>query len=108
MTSLEATPIQTPLRRASTRSYLMCPPTYFEVRYEINPWMDAAVPVDRDLASAQWGQLVAAYRAAGHTVELLPVSPDLPDQVFAANGATMVDGRVLIAKFANPDRAAEA
>jgi len=86
----------------------MCPPTYFDVRYEINPWMNAAVPVDRDLALTQWGHLVAAYRAAGHTVTLLPAAPELPDQVFAANGATMVDGRVLIARFANPERAAEA
>ena len=60
MTSLEVTPGQTSLRRTSARSYLMCPPTYFEVRYEINPWMAAGVPVDLDLASAQWGQLVAA------------------------------------------------
>lgn len=86
----------------------MCPPTHFDVRYEINVWMDASNPVDRDLAVGQWEQLVAAYRAAGHTVELLPASPDLPDQVFAANGATMIDGRVLIAQFANSERTAEA
>ena len=86
----------------------MCPPTYFDVRYEINAWMDAGASVDRDLALAQWERLVAAYRAAGHSVSLLPASPDLPDQVFAANGATMVDGRVLIARFANAERTAEA
>ena len=86
----------------------MCAPTYFEVRYAINAWMDIGVPVDRVLAIAQWEQLVAAYLAAGHEVQLLAPSPGLPDQVFAANGATMVDGRVLLASFAHPERAAEA
>ncbi|GAA3633926.1 arginine deiminase-related protein [Microlunatus ginsengisoli] len=101
------TPAHASLRRPRTRSFLMCPPTYFDVRYEINAWMDASIPVDTALAISQWEQLVAAYRAAGHRVELLPASPDLPDEVFAANGATMVDGRVLIARFANVERAAE-
>jgi N-dimethylarginine dimethylaminohydrolase len=74
----------------------------------INAWMDVRVSVDRALACAQWEQLVDAYRAAGHRVELLPAAADLPDQVFAANGATMVDGRVLLASFAHSERRAEA
>src|SRR5690349_7638928 len=108
MTTVEVMPAQASARRARTRRFLMCPPTYFDVRYEINAWMDATVPVDRDLAVAQWEQLVAAYRTAGHVVEMLPAMPGLPDQVFAANGATMVDGKVLLTRFANSERAAEA
>ena len=41
-------------------------------------------------------------------MEVLEPLPGLPDMVFAANGATVVDGRVLGAKFANPERTAEA
>ncbi|HET9647014.1 MAG TPA: arginine deiminase-related protein [Microlunatus sp.] len=108
MTSVGVAPANAAARRATPRSYLMCPPTYFAVTYEINAWMDASVPVDRDRAVAQWEQLVAAYRSAGHRVELLTPVPGLPDQVFTANGATMIDGRVLIARFAHPERAAEA
>ena len=52
--------------------------------------------------------LVEAYRAAGHRVDLLEPVDGLPDMVFAANGATVVDGRVLQARFANPQRTAEA
>jgi hypothetical protein len=36
------------------RELLLCPPDYFGIEYEINPWMDRtrkAVPV---LACAQW------------------------------------------------------
>ncbi|UZX26651.1 amidinotransferase [Streptomyces tanashiensis] len=86
----------------------MCPPTHFTVTYSINPWMDPAKPVDLPLALAQWEDLRDRYRSLGHTVELLTPDPALPDMVFAANGATVVEGRVLGAKFAHPERAAEA
>lgn len=96
------------LRRAASRHYLMCPPTYFEVAYAINPWMDPARPVDRELALRQWTALVEAYRAFDHRVDLLEPVPGLPDMVFTANGATVVDGHVLGARFANHQRSAEA
>ncbi|TGA88449.1 amidinotransferase [Streptomyces palmae] len=86
----------------------MCPPTHFKVTYSINPWMDPGKPVDLPLALAQWEDLRDRYRALGHTVEELQPHPELPDMVFAANGATVVDGRVLGARFAYPERTAEA
>jgi N-dimethylarginine dimethylaminohydrolase len=97
-----------PTRRAKLRHYLMCPPTYFEVVYSINPWMDPGGHVDRALAVRQWSTLVDAYLSTGHRVDVLQPQPDLPDMVFAANGATVVDGRALPARFANPQREAEA
>lgn len=96
------------LRTASARRYLMCPPAHFAVTYSINPWMDPAKPVDLQLALAQWEDLVARQRSLGHTVELLEPDPALPDMVFAANGALVVDGRVLGARFAYPQRTGEA
>ena len=96
-----------PARRARLRHYLMCPPTYFDVAYSINPWMDPSGHVDRVLAIRQWSGLVDAYRATGHRVDLLVPRPDSPDMVFAANGATVVDGHTLPARFANQQREAE-
>ncbi len=90
------------------RRYLMCPPTYFAVDYAINPWMDPTAPVDVDLAVAQWTVLRDTYRALGHTVHEIAPIPGLPDMVFAANGATVVDGVVYGAQFRFPERAAEA
>ncbi|WP_420705545.1 dimethylargininase [Streptomyces sp. NRRL F-5126] len=95
-------------RAASPRSYLMCPPTHFEVTYSINPWMDPAKPVDVRLAVAQWEILRDRYLALGHTVSFLAPRPGLPDMVFAANGATVADGRVLGARFAHGQRTEEA
>ncbi|WP_443070899.1 dimethylargininase [Streptomyces sp. NBC_01476] len=96
------------MRSATPRRYLMCPPAHFRVTYSINPWMDPTKPVDPALALFQWEDLRDRYRALGHTVEVMDPLPGLPDMVFAANGATVVGGRVLGARFANPERTAEA
>ena len=93
--------------RTSLR-YLMCRPTYFAVEYAINPWMDPTNPVDAALAVRQWEALRQAYLDLGHTVEEIEPLPGLPDMVFAANGATVVDGRALAAQFRDPQRADEA
>ena len=108
MTSSVVSRVEPGSRSATPRHYLMCPPTFFDVSYAINPWMRPGVAVDRARALQQWGALVESYRAAGHRVDLLEPVPGLPDLVFAANGATVVDGHVLQARFANPQRAAEA
>jgi len=77
------------------RRYLMCPPAHFDVAYAINPWMDPAVSVDRELAQRQWDTLGAALRAAGAEVEVLEALPGLPDMVFTAN-LGLVDGETFI------------
>jgi N-dimethylarginine dimethylaminohydrolase len=94
--------------RMPTRRYLMCPPTYFDVTYRINPWMNPGKPVDAGLATAQWERLAQTYRDLGHVVEFIDPVPGLPDMVFAANGATVLDGRFLVAKYRYSERAAEA
>lgn len=86
----------------------MCPPAHFRVTYSINPWMDPSKPVELPLALAQWEDLRDRYRTLGHTVDILDPGPGLPDMVFAANGATVIDGRVLGARFAHAERAEEA
>jgi N-dimethylarginine dimethylaminohydrolase len=89
------------------RRYAMCPPTYFDVTYSINAWMDPTKPVDRDLAVLQWQELLGVYRRLGHGVDLVPPRPGLPDMVFAANGATVVGGRALVARFRHGERTPE-
>jgi N-dimethylarginine dimethylaminohydrolase len=93
---------------AVPRRYLMCRPTYFAVTYRINPWMDPDAPYDTARAVAQWENLRRIYLDLGHTVELIEPLPGLPDMVFAANGATVVEGRVLAVQFRDPERADEA
>ena len=95
------------IRDPRPRHYLMCRPTFFAVTYAINPWMDPRVPVDPKLAMRQWDGLRGAYRALGHTVSVVEPVAGLPDMVFAANGALVVDGRVLAASFLAAERQPE-
>jgi N-dimethylarginine dimethylaminohydrolase len=97
-----------PARLARKRHFLMCRPTFFSVDYAINPWMDPTAPVDREGAIRQWEHLRTTYLALGHEVSLIDPLLGLPDMVFAANGALVVDGKVLGARFRNLERAAEA
>jgi N-dimethylarginine dimethylaminohydrolase len=95
------------VRKAMPRRLLMCRPQYYGVTYSINPWMRPEKPVDTDLALLQWEQLRELYESLGHTVELIDPIDGLPDMVFAANGATVVDGKVLGARFRHAERTAE-
>jgi arginine dihydrolase len=95
-------------RRARLREYLMCPPEHFTVRYAINPWMRTDRPVDTELAGKQWHGLRETLVRLGHTVHTLDPAPDLPDMVYAANGAFSVAGTVYGARFRYAQRRPEA
>ncbi|GHC79787.1 amidinotransferase [Nocardiopsis terrae] len=92
---------------ATPRHYLMCRPTYFAVEYAINPWMDPAAGVDRERAIRQWAGLRDLYLSLGHRVSEIAPIEGLPDMVFAANGALVVEGRVYGARFASAERTPE-
>ena len=95
-------------RRASARGYLMCPPDHFAVTYAINPWMEPEKPTDAAVAMRQWARLRQVYLDLGHDVRTIEPVAGLPDMVFAANGATVIAGKVLGARFRYPQRALEA
>ncbi|HEY0526692.1 MAG TPA: aminotransferase class III-fold pyridoxal phosphate-dependent enzyme, partial [Stellaceae bacterium] len=91
---------------------LLCPPDHFAVDYAINPWMDPpawAGDADRlaQAARAGWRQLHDLYRSLGATIELQPAEPSLPDLVFTANAAVVLDGTALLARFRHPERQGE-
>lgn len=96
-----------PVRTAVKRTILMCKPEYFTVVYRINPWMDPALPTNTSLAVAQWQTLYDTYIGLGFDVQLIDPIDGLPDMVYAANGATVVDGVVYSARFRYAERAPE-
>jgi len=92
--------------------FLMCRPQYFAVTYSINPWMDpAAWSQSGDAlhgeAVRQWEGLLHAVRRSGATVELVEPENGLPDLVFTANSAVVLDGKALLARFRHPQRQGE-
>ena len=92
--------------------FLMCRPRYFAVTYKINPWMDPAAwyqggHVLHATAVQQWQGLFNALGARGARIELLEPEDGLPDLVFTANSAVVLDGKALLARFRYPQRQSE-
>ncbi|MGE5506279.1 MAG: dimethylarginine dimethylaminohydrolase family protein [Actinomycetota bacterium] len=88
---------------------VMAEADHYEVCYTINPWMRPEMWSQdlRRLAAGQWRQLAERLEAAGLTVERVPAVPGLPDLVFPANAAVVLDGRALLARFRHPERRGE-
>jgi N-dimethylarginine dimethylaminohydrolase len=95
-----------------TARMLMCAPAHFTVSYAINPWMDPAA-WERDLhahaaaARQQWTALTRALIAHGAAIELVPPAPGVPDLVFTANAAVVLDRTALLARFRHGERKRE-
>jgi N-dimethylarginine dimethylaminohydrolase len=87
----------------------MCPPLHFAVTYSINPWMDPAVWADGGEtlhadAQRQWAALRRALAKAGAVIDLLDAVPGLPDLVFTANAAVVLDRKAVLARFRHGER----
>jgi len=91
--------------------YLMCRPEHFAVNYVINPWMDPQSWARDTRAHAaavhQWADLARKLGELGATIDLVPAAPGLPDLVFTANAAIVLDRKALLARFRHPERQRE-
>lgn len=86
---------------------LVCHPTHFEVSYDINPWMSNQIgKASRGIALSQWYQLIEGLSRLA-SIRVLEGIENLPDLVFTANAGLVHAGRVLLSKFATPQRQPE-
>jgi N-dimethylarginine dimethylaminohydrolase len=97
---------------STTARFLMCRPDHFGVDYVINPWMnpqswarDSKTLVDS--SRREWAALHRALAGLGAAIELVPPVPHLPDLVFTANAAVVLDRKALLARFRHPERRGE-
>jgi N-dimethylarginine dimethylaminohydrolase len=65
--------------------FLLCPPNYFDVVDQKNPYMTRESAVDRVKARSQWETLCNVLRQSGCEVETIDPVEGLEDMVFAAN-----------------------
>ena len=87
--------------------FLMCPPTYFEVAYVINPWMEHHVDnVQQARAQAQWDALHEALQARADVALVEPAS-GLPDMPFTANAGVVLGDTFVPSRFRHAQRQGE-
>lgn len=87
---------------------LVCPPDYFAVEYEINPWMRLSNKVDPVRARDQWrGLMDQLEHTVGARLERLQPVAGLPDLVFTANAGVVAGVRAVPSRFRHPERQRE-
>lgn len=93
---------------AENKTILMCPPTYFDIEYEINPWMHQNDQPAEDTAASQWQRLYKIYTdQLGWHIELIQPVKGLPDMVFATDCSLIIDGKIMLSHFRYPERRPE-
>jgi N-dimethylarginine dimethylaminohydrolase len=78
---------------------LMCPPDYFGIEYEINPWMSVQKGSDPERSSAQWQALYRTLVELGVEVDLMEPVEGLPDLVFTANAGLVFRDLFIPSRF---------
>jgi N-dimethylarginine dimethylaminohydrolase len=96
----------------TTAYFLMCRPDHFAVDYAINPWMNPKSWAQEsnilvDASKREWTALHRALAGLGAAIELVPPAPGLPDLVFTANAAVVLDRKAVMARFRHPERRGE-
>lgn len=87
---------------------LMCPPDYYGIKYEINPWMNVEIQSDHEKAVKQWRALYKILKEdLGADIKLVEPEEEVPDMVFTANAAVMHGKKAVIARFKFPQRKPE-
>ncbi|HJR77326.1 MAG TPA: arginine deiminase-related protein [Nitrospiraceae bacterium] len=87
---------------------LVCPPDYFRIDYEINPWMLRSNAVVADNAARQWRALMEVLeQRLNVALERMKPVPGLPDLVFTANAGVVAGRRVALSRFRHPERQRE-
>jgi N-dimethylarginine dimethylaminohydrolase len=85
----------------------MCPPAYYGIEYEINPWMSVQVASEHDEACRQWQALRDTLEEVGALVETLEPVAGLPDLVFTANAGLVFGDLFISSRFRHRVRQGE-
>ncbi|QQS43880.1 hypothetical protein IPM65_07150 [Candidatus Roizmanbacteria bacterium] len=90
------------------KKLLLCPPTFYDIRYEINPWMDRNNAIDKTKAQEEYNTLTYAYDQLGIQYEELGCVEELPDQVFTTDLGHAENNIFIKANFKYSERQKEA
>jgi N-dimethylarginine dimethylaminohydrolase len=91
----------------SRPTILMCPPDFYGIEYEINPWMSRSRQSDPDESRRQWNALRSLLESLGAEIRLMQPLKGLPDLVFTANAGLILRDTVYLARFRYPARQGE-
>jgi len=86
---------------------LVCEPSFYQINYEINPWMSTSSRACPQTASTQWNGLISELKKLGAQVVRIDPNEGLPDMVFTANAGILIGSHVLLSNFKHEERQGE-
>ncbi len=92
------------------KQILMASPEFFDVIYEINPWMSGNIgKIDKQKAKKQWLDLKDLLEKKGIIVHVQKYIPKIecPDMVFTANHGIVIKDTFIAANFLKKERKLE-
>jgi len=91
------------------KDLFLCPPTFLELKYEINPWMHKNAPFSRPRAVEQWESLVEAYKKvdAPGRIETAAPKEGLTELCFFGDSVFLCEGKALFGHFRHAEREPE-
>ncbi|WP_404787567.1 TIGR00300 family protein [Altericista sp. CCNU0014] len=94
-------------KKTVTIRVLMCPPTYYDVDYVINPWMEGNLhKPSPDLAQQQWQGLFDILKEHA-IVDTIEPQAGWPDMVFTANAGLVLGKTAVVSRFYHKERQGE-
>lgn len=93
------------MKNTNHQEVLMCPPTYYAIEYQINPWMSEQVDLEK--AGKQWQILKETFEKLGIKVSEIEPVKHLPDMVFTADQGMVFDGVFIKSNFRHRERQRE-
>jgi N-dimethylarginine dimethylaminohydrolase len=91
----------------SRPTILMCPPDFYGIEYEINPWMSRSRQSDFEESRRQWNALRTLLESLHAEIRLMQPHKGMPDLVFTANAGLVLRDTVFLARFRFPARQPE-
>lgn len=79
---------------------LMCLPVYFQIEYEINPWMNIKNQVNKFSALKQWRDLYKIYsERLGRKINLVSAQKGIPEMTFLGDSVFIYKNKVISSNF---------
>jgi N-dimethylarginine dimethylaminohydrolase len=108
----ELSPAKKKTEKRLPPTLLSCKPTHFDVNYKINPWMRPAEwQTNRqklfEKAIYGWQKMHDLFIHMNFSVQLVDPQPGIPDMVFTANAAIVLDGKALLSRYRFTERQPE-
>lgn len=91
------------------KKFLLCRPSFFNISYEINPWMKLSHPTNQSKVTEQWNTLCDRIEEFGGSIVNLKPRESLPDMVFTANAGLYIRDKnlVILSNFKHEERQKE-